>query len=309
MIYNDKFYPFWQYIDDFLNQRRDLFRFWEKHGFHIVPDHFYETIPNIQSLKDNLWQKRSKLVGIDINEENQIKLISEFYSLFKEEYDKFPKEKTSDPHQFYINNGSFESVDCEILYCMIRYFKPKKIVETGSGFSTLLSAQAILKNKKENNIDCELIAIEPYPWGFLKTGFLGLKKLISKKIQEIPLIEFDQLKRNDIFFVDTSHVLKIGSDVQYLFLEILPRLNKGVIIHFHDIFIPSDYPKSWILKSYRFYNEQYLLQTFMVFNKSFEVLWAGSYMHLKNADRLETTFKSYNRDKRWPGSFWIRRID
>jgi len=172
-----------------------------------------------------------------------------------------------------------------------------------------LSAQAILKNEEEDNdYECELVAIEPYPNDILKAGFPGLSKLIPKKVQDIPLSEFKKLSENDILFIDSSHVLKIGSDVQYEYLEILPRLNKGVIVHAHDIFLPAEYPKEWILKDYRFWTEQYLLQAFLSFNDSFEVLWGGSYMHLRHPDKLEEAFSSYKRDERWPGSFWIRRI-
>ena len=288
---------------------KKLFLLWEKLGFHITRNHFYQPIPDTRTLKDDLWEKQSELVGIDINEEGQINLLSLFSSKFKEEYESFPINKTSIPYQYYVNNGAIGSVDGEILYCMVRHFKPKKIFEIGSGNSTYLSAQAILKNKEEdNNYECELVAIEPYPNDILKAGFPGLSKLIPKKVQDIPLSEFKKLRENDILFIDSSHVLKIGSDVQYEYLEILPRLHKGVIVHLHDIFLPAEYPKEWVLNDYRFWNEQYLLKAFLAFNNSFEVLWAGSYMHLRHSDKLEEVFSSYKRDERWPGSFWIRKI-
>lgn len=287
---------------------RKLFPYWEKFGFHITRNHFYQPIPDTRTLKDDLWQKKSELIGIDINEEDQITLLSLFSSKFKEEYEKFPKEGTTIPYQYYINNTYFDSVDGEILYCMIRHFKPKKIIEIGSGNSTFLSAQAILKNEEDNEIECKLIAIEPFPKKVLKMGFPGLTELIPKKIQDVPLSDFNKLTENDILFIDSSHVLKIGSDVQYNFFEIIPRLNKGVIIHFHDIFLPSEYPKQWVLEKYRFWNEQYLLQAFLAFNNSYKVLWAGSYMHFKHPDKLEQSFYSYKREERWPSSFWIRKI-
>lgn len=284
------------------------FPFWQKLGFHITPNHYYQPIPDTTTLKDDLWIKPSELTGIDINEEGQINLLSRFSSEFKEEYEKLPRNRTSVPYQYYVNNGAVKSVDGEILYCIIRYFKPRKIFEIGSGYSTYLSAQAILKNKEDNGHECELIAVEPYPNDVLKAGFPGLSKLISTKIQDIPLSEFGKLKENDILFIDSSHVLKIGSDVQYEYLEILPRLSKGTIVHVHDIFLPAEYPKEWVLKDYRFWTEQYLLQAFLAFNESFEVLWAGSYMHLKYPNKLEEAFSSYKRDERWPGSFWMRKI-
>jgi len=288
---------------------KKTFLFWQRLGFHITPNHFYEPIPDTRTLKDDLWSKHSELVGININEKKQLELLSLFASKFKNEYEAFPKSKTYTPYEYYVNNGAFESVDGETLYCMIRHFKPRKIFEIGSGNSTYLSAQAVLKNREEDDsYECELVAIEPYPNEILKAGFPGLSKLIPTKVQDIPLSEFKKLTENDILFIDSSHVLKIGSDVQYEYLEILSRLNKGVIVHVHDIFLPAEYLKEWVLKDYIFWNEQYLLQAFLVFNDSFEVLWAGSYMHLKHPDKLETAFSSYKRDKRWPGSFWMRKI-
>ena len=189
---------------------------------------------------------------------------------------------------------------------MIRHFKPKKIIEIGSGYSTLLSAKAILKNEAEGD-KCYLKAIEPYPNEIIKKGFPGLGKLIIDEAQNIPLSEFKELKENDIIFIDSSHVLKLGSDVKYEYLEILPSLEKGVIAHVHDIFLPKEYPREWVFSKHRFWNEQYLLQAFLTFNTNFEILWASQYMHLKNPEKLEMAFNSYKREKTSPGSFWIRK--
>lgn len=286
---------------------RKSFPLWENMGFHVIPNHYYQPVPDTRTLKDDLWHKQSDLVGIDINEQAQINLLSLFSSKFKREYESFPRSKTSVPYQYYVDNRVFESVDGEIVYCMIRYFKPRMIIEIGSGHSTYLAAQAVQKNQADYSHKCELIAVEPYPNDVLRGGFPGLSKLIPTKVQDISLSEFSKLRENDVLFMDSSHVLKIGSDVQYEFLEILPRLNKGVIVHVHDIFLPAEYPKEWVLKDYRFWTEQYLLQAFLIFNNSFEVLWAGSYMHLKHPDKLEAAFSSYKRDERWPGSFWMRK--
>ncbi len=208
---------------------------------------------------------------------------------------------------------------------MIRHFKPKRIIEIGSGNSTYCSALAIRKNKEnDRNYDCEFIAIEPYPNETLKKGFPELTKLIPKKLQDVPLETFMNLKENDILFIDSSHVLYIGNDVKYEFLEILPRINKGVIIHIHDIFLPKEYPPVWIFNLFRFYNEQYLLQAFLTLNNNFKVIWAGKYMHLKHEEKLKKIFNSFSKDItdfrskslkkvkewpiEWPSSFWIKRI-
>jgi hypothetical protein len=287
------------------------FYLWEKRGFHITPIHYYYPIPDTRELGDELWVKHSDMVGVNVNEDSQLKLLELFASELKNEYDCFPQQKTATPHRYYLYNDAIESVDGEILYCMIRYFKPNRIIEIGSGYSTYLSAEAILKNKEENpSYDCKLTAIDPYPNAVIRKGFPGFSELIPRKVQDIPLTDFVQLDRNDILFIDSTHVLQIGSDVRYEYLEILPRLKKGVIVHAHDIFLPAEYPKEWTRKMAWFWNEQYLLQAFLSFNESFEVLWAGSYMHLKYPDKLEKAFRSYRRNGKWlgPGSFWIRRV-
>lgn len=291
-----------------LMRRKEFFRLWEERGYHVTPVHFYEPLPDTRALKDRLWSAHSSLAGVRIREEAQLGLLQELVGKFKEEYEAFPRERTGVPHQYYVHNTTFEAVDGEVLYCMIRRFKPERIFEIGSGNSTYLSAQAVLKNKRESGCECELIAFEPYPNEVLARGFPGLSRVIPVQAQDIPLSEFSRLKENDILFIDSSHVLKIGSDVQYEYLEVIPRLNRGVLVHLHDIFLPAEYRREWIFKNYKFWNEQYLLQAFLAFNDGFEVLWAGSYMHLKHPDKLRAAFSSYEGDRTWPGSFWMRRV-
>ena len=285
------------------------FGLWERLGIHIVPNHFYQPIPDVRSLNDQLWDIPSALVGIDMDVQSQISLLSQFCDSFKHEFDLFPTSKTSRPDEYFVNNGGFESVDGEVLYCFIRNFKPKRIIEIGSGNSTYLSSLAIQKNKEQDpNYNCEFIAIEPYPNKVVFAGVPNLSKLIKEPVQNVPLTVFERLEENDILFIDSSHVLKIGGDVQYEYNEILPRLNKGVFIHAHDIFLPFEYPRGWVSKSHRFWTEQYLLQAFLTYNNAFKVIWAGSYMHWNRPDFLENSFKTYDREKTLPGSFWIRKV-
>jgi len=185
-------------------------------------------------------------------------------------------------------------------YCMVRHFRPRSIIEVGSGFSSLLLGQAAAKNKSS-----QLICIEPFPCEFLRNGFPGLQSLIDKKVQDIDLEFFSQLESGDILFIDSSHTVKIGGDVNYLFLEVLPRLKPGVIVHIHDIFLPFDYPRIWVLDEFRFWTEQYLLQAFLTFNSEFEVLLANSYLRHYHQSDLKTAFPSLTS---WGGgSFWMRR--
>ena len=286
---------------------KESFEILENDGYHVTPVHFYYPIPDTRELHDEILNRRTELKGININEKTQLGLLSYFEENYKDEYDRIPKEETGVPYEYYLNNGAFGSVDGEILYCMIRHFKPRKVFEIGSGYSTCLAAQTSLENKK-NGVHTELHAFEPYPNFILQKGFQGLSYLHEIKIQDLSLSAFDDLKGNDILFIDSSHVLKIGSDVQYEYLEVIPRLNKGVIVHVHDIFLPAEYPKKWLKEEHLFWNEQYLLQAFLQFNDSFEIIWAGSYMHINYPTRLRAAFNSYDPLTVWPGSFWMRRI-
>jgi predicted O-methyltransferase YrrM len=191
-------------------------------------------------------------------------------------------------------------VDALVAYCMVRHFQPRLIIEVGSGFSSLVLGDAVAKNT-----DSSLICIEPFPREFLREGFPGLQSLIEQKVQDIDLDFFAQLESRDILFIDSSHTVKIGGDVNYLFLEVLPRLKPGVIVHVHDIFLPFEYRRDWVLDEFRFWTEQYLLQAFLTFNSEFEVLMANNYLNQYHEEALKAAFPDLSS---WGGgSFWMRR--
>ena len=278
----------------------EMFRLWERHGFHVTPVHFYQPIPDTRSLPDSHWDQAGELVGIDMNDTIQLDLLRNHFPKFRHEYDQFPAEPTGEPGRFYFNNGLFDGTDALVAYCMIRHFQPRLIIEVGSGFSSLVAAEAITKNKNS-----ALICIEPFPLDFLRQGFRGLHSRIEKKVEEIGLEFFSQLESGDILFIDSSHTAKIGGDVNYLFLEVIPRLKPGVIVHVHDIFLPFDYRKDWVMDELRFWTEQYLLQSFLSFNSEFEVLIANAYLAHYWMEELKATFTN---SPWWGGgSFWMRR--
>jgi hypothetical protein len=278
---------------------RKLFQDWEQHGFHVTPVHFGQPIPDTRSLPDALWREPSKLVGIEMNEPAQLELLRGF-SRFREEYQRFPTGSAQEQNRFYIGNGLFDGVDALVAYCMVRHFQPQLVIEVGSGFSSLVLGDAAAKNGS-----APLLCIEPFPREFLRTGFPGLQSLVEKNVQEIDLEFFSNLNSNDILFIDSSHTVKIGGDVNYLFLEVLPRLKPGVIVQVHDIFLPFEYRRDWVLDEFRFWNEQYLLQAFLTFNPEFEVLLANYYLSEFHQEQLKAVFPDL---ARWVGgSFWMRR--
>jgi len=276
------------------------FGFWQERGFHVTPVHFYQPIPDTRSLPESLWEKPSDLPGVDLNVAKQLELLREVFPRFRAEYDRIPIEPGAAPHEFFLKNGAFEGTDALVLYCIVRSFRPRLVLEVGSGFSSRLSAQAAIRNG-----DTRVVCIEPYPDEVLAGGFPCLSAVIPKKVQEVELPFFDQLRENDILFIDSSHVVKTGGDVNYLFLEVLPRLAPGVIVHVHDIFLPNEFPRRWIVDLRLFWTEQYLLQAFLTYNSEFEVLFANAYMGQKHGPEMQKTFPN---SPWWGGgSFWMRR--
>jgi hypothetical protein len=275
---------------------------WERLGFHITPNHYYEPIPDNRRIRETVWSEESNLPGLELNPQKIIELLNDF-SLYKNEYDNPKNKKTL---RYGPNNRNYGPVDIEAYYCMIRHAKPDKIIEIGSGESTFIASFALEKNKTADGIGGNLTSIEPYPSPELKKSFPG-HDFIKKEVQDVELSLFESLNKNDILFIDSSHVLKIGGDVQYEYLEILPRLKSGVLIHVHDIFMPSEYLKSWVLDSKRFFTEQYLLQAFLAFNNEFEIIFPGSYMHKHYPELLEKTFDEYDHTINWPSNFWMKR--
>ena len=281
------------------------FELWQSHGFHVASVHYYQPIPDTRVLPLSLWNRVSDLPGVDIREEQQKQLLSEIVGRFKDEYTAIPEGASTQEFHYYLGNVAFEAVDAEMLFGLIRLLKPRRMYEIGSGFSTLLTADALRRNRVDG-YSCRFIAIDPDASAELEAKLPRDVALWRVPVQEVSLDEFESLCENDILFIDSSHVCKIGSDVQFLFLEVLPRLRPGVVVHIHDIFLPLEYPRQWVLDEHRFWNEQYLLQTFLSFNTTFEVLWAGQWMHIKYPDLLMKAFPSYKAGVS-VGSFWFRR--
>jgi len=268
------------------------FPLWERFRIHVTPVHFYSPLPNTRELAPEIWDAHSELVGIDMREDGQLELLGEISDAYRAEYSALPSRATSDEARYYVDNVSFTSVDGEMLYALVRRLRPRRILEAGSGMSTRLIAQALGANATDEREPCEYIVIDPYPGPVIRGGLGQISRLIEQRVQDVELSELTALGENDILFIDSSHALKIGSDVRFLFLEVIPRLAPGVVVHVHDVFLPAEYPRQWVMGDHRFWNEQYLLQAFLAFNTTWEVLWAGSYMHLRHPDALAAAFPS-----------------
>lgn len=270
------------------------------------PGHYYSPVPSVSELKKNesrIWRSElsQKIEGIDLNIAEQLQLFDEFKKYYKD----LPfKENRSEHFRFHLNNDYYPYLDAICLYCMIRKTKPQQIIEVGSGYS---SALMIDTNERYFNNQIKIKFIEPNPQRLLS---LMKKKdknqyIISpKNVQDCPIEGFFCLKENDILFIDSSHISKIDSDVNYILFEILPKLNKGVFIHFHDIFYPFEYPKEFIYNG-MFFNENYLLRAFLEYNPAFKIAFFNTYLKLFFREKFEKEMPLCL--KSIGGSIWIKK--
>jgi hypothetical protein len=282
---------------------------WERHGWHLTPNRSDSAVPDTAALPEELWKLRSELVGVDMRDAAQVALLGEAYQRWGAEFNALPLGRQP-AGRFSVDNRCFESVDAELYWTLIRAGKPRTVVELGSGWQTLLADEALAVNEAEGHPG-RLLAIGPHPGDLVRdlARRSGRIELLTTAVRDAPVEPFEALDDRDILFVDSTHVAKIGSDVTYEVLEVLPRVRPGVLVHVHDIFLPQEYPRDWVLgPTRRFWNEQYLLQAFLTYNRAFEVVWASAWMHVNHPDLLEKLIASYDRDSRRPCSLWIRRV-
>ena len=270
-------------------------------GVFPIRDHYYEPLFNPKHMHRPVTEDRA-LPGINLNAAEQLALLQRFQ--FNEELIAFPLDVRG-IREFHYHNGSFESGDAEYLYNMIRLFKPSRIVEIGSGNSTLLSQAAIEANTRhDTDYKCELTCIEPFEAPWLEG--LGVS-VLRQRVEDVDRALFDELAANDVLFIDSSHMVRPQGDVLTEYLDILPRLNPGVLVHIHDIFLPRDYPYEWIVGDVRFWNEQYLLEAFLSHNDSFRVIGALNFLRHHYPDQLRAVcpILADELTNREPGSFWM----
>ncbi len=267
-------------------------------GVFPVLDHYYE--PQFDHRQpDPEFNVDRHLPGIDWNVSGQLAVLDGLTC--SDEVENLPTEKP-EGLGFYLNNGSFESGDAETWYQFIRKYKPSRIFEIGSGNSTLMAARAIRANKKDDPAyTCKHLCIEPYEMPWLEELDVSV---IRSRVETLDLSFFAELDENDILFIDSSHIIRPQGDVLYEFLELLPSLNKGVIVHVHDIFSPKNYLREWLQDQVRFWNEQYLLEAFLSHSSDWKIMAALNFLHHQHFDQLKRVCPNLT-PEREPGSFYI----
>jgi hypothetical protein len=242
-----------------------------------ILSHYHEPAFDFAYLQTPLSLPRD-LPGLDLRVPAQLALLAELEKYGSELADvphhkqaepKHTEPRQAEPRQadqaFYLKNGFFEGGEADLWYALIRHFKPARIFEIGSGFSTLVAIKAIAENKRRDPAyRCRHVCVEPFEKPWLE----GLEiELIRKRVETLDPAFFEALGENDFLFVDSSHVIRPQGDVLFEFQRILPRLKPGVIAHFHDIYTPMDYPEKWIVDEVKIWNEQYLLEVFLAGNR------------------------------------------
>jgi len=299
-----KHIPGYRQLSNALRRRHDPYGSNPFLGF-APPGHFYSPFPDIQFVdrhKATLFDRQiNSIPGIENNVEDQLALLDKF----SEYYDELPfKDEKSSDLRYYFRNDYFSYGDAIILYSMLRHRRPQRIIEVGSGFSSavMLDTNDLFFSKK-----MALTFVEPYPerlFSLLSDEDKKQHEIIVNVVQDVPLERFAALEANDILFIDSSHVAKVGSDVVHLLTNILPRLNNGVIVHFHDIFWPFEYPEDWIREG-RAWNENYILKAFLQFNAKFKILFFNSYLAIHHGDVVEKKLPLLL--KNTGGSLWIEK--
>lgn len=269
------------------------------------PGHYYSPLLDIENLKPG--QPSLPFDGAEWWEHVDLRS-TEQYSYYEDLLDNypalpFPKEGTSG-FRYFSKNDLFPLADAFTLSGIIRKEKPRRIIEVGSGFSSA----AMLDTLERTEAAAQLTFIEPHPdrlLSLLSPSDRSVATVLAQQVQEVSPSIFDELEGQDILFVDSSHVAKIGSDVAFLFLRVLPRLKAGVLVHFHDIFYPFSYPASWIREG-RAWNESLILRAFLVGNQQFKIIAFNAYAAHCFGELFRRRFPAFSTST--SGSLWLQKV-
>lgn len=267
----------------------------------------YSPIPWVPPADDPIWQARASLPGVQIDFEAQLVVLERLRPWIEE----FSSELRG-RQGFEVWNECYRAGDAETLYALLRELKPQRVLELGSGYSTLVSAAACAANARDGS-PADLIAVDPEPRTDIRAATEGAARFEREDCRELPLERFLELEPGDVLFIDTSHAVKLGSEVNWLVLEVLPRLRPGVWVHFHDVFLPYEYPR-YLFELGAYFNEQYLVQAFLTGNPDWQVELALCGLFRDYRERVVGALPSLAErppqkpDLPYvPAAFWIRR--
>jgi hypothetical protein len=290
-------------------QSNKLTRLLAKLSVWAPPGHFYSPVvdrkdPNVRAIMDNFDHLAlTASSGIDLDPARILRTLEDI-SVFHAE---LPFTDQPNPNtRYYFSNGRYDWGDAVVYFGIMRHFRPARIIEIGGGYS---SCVAMDTNDLFFDGRMELMFIEPFPkllFSLMRPDDRYRANVRVAKLQDVPLSIFEDLRENDILFIDSSHVAKTGSDVNDYMFRILPSLRPGVLIHIHDIPYPFEYSPQWVLKENRSWNEAYLLRAFLQFNASFEIIYYNHYVQREFPDKLAARMPTCMRNT--GAAIWLRRV-
>lgn len=270
----------------------------------VPAGHYYSPIPPIDEVRTDdarIFAIPEGVPGVDLRDAEQVALLETIAGFYSEI--PFPEAKRRDL-RFAFENPAYSYSDAIFLYGMLRHLRPRRVIEVGSGYS---SSAMLDTNDRFFGGAIQFTFIDPYPetlHSVLRPSDKDTARIVPSRVQDVDLGLFAELDANDILFIDSTHVARIGSDVNHLFFEVLPRLRPGVYIHFHDIFYPFEYPRFWVYEG-RAWNEAYLLRAFLTNNSSFSIQVWNDYLAHFHRDRLQALMPACL--KNTGASIWIKR--
>ena len=265
-------------------------------GVQFVVKSYYSPIPDLRALPDDVWSRRSPMRGVALDVPAAFARTEAMLSRFAGEL--APGDPVALP------NDSYFWGDAHVLHAMVRELRPSRVHELGSGQSTLVLAGACRRNAAEGHAT-HYEVVDPFPT-VAPPSTPGVTTFRRDPAERLPLEWFAQLGPGDVLFVDTTHTVKLGSDVNRIVLDVLPALRPGVVVHFHDVFLPWEYPREWAEDYGLYWNEQYLLHAFLSGNAEWEVLCPLHALAREDPARLRAALPGAP-EGIGPGAFWIRR--
>ena len=257
-------------------------------GIVVLPNHYYTGVADLNELARtrNLWARKSSMRGVECDLDGQANRLRKVCAPFETEYrgNRVYREAVQS------NSGpGFGYVEAQALYAVVRHIKPSRIIEVGSGVSTRCTLAACARNREDTGDDPKVTCIEPFPRPWLRDARV---EMIEKPVQSVEPALFESLEPGSLLFIDSSHAVRTGGDVNYLVLEVMPRLKPGVIVHFHDIYLPYDYPRT-ATATLSQAQETALLHAYLIGNHAVRILFSLGQLHYERPLALEEVFPEY----------------
>jgi predicted O-methyltransferase YrrM len=279
-----------------------------RYGVPVPLTHYYSPLPDLRAVRRTLprWYREGSYTGLDLDPPGQLALL-ERLAAYRAECAALPSFERVTAAGY---GPGYGLVEAHLLHALLRHLRPRKLIEVGSGVSTYFALNALRLAAQEAGGPGQLVCIEPSPTPKLR-ALAAAQRLVlhEREVQDVPVATFQELAASDVLFIDSSHVAKIDSDVTYLYLDVLPNLRPGVVVHIHDIHFPyptapPDHP---LFVHTQLWNEPAVVRAFLTYNRAFEVLQCQGYLRVKHPDALRAVVSAYDERHHHPSSLWLRK--